>query len=139
MTKINQEIYNTIETSELKFNKKQLEFLFIKLEEAGKRAPKAEENPDVLNDDGTIKEKWCGKHLRYEPIEDFTPKSNGKYDANCDVAITKWRELTKTIRYLEKQIPEVLANKTEKELHEHIELIEEAKADRLGTEAYSLS
>lgn len=136
MTKTNQNTFDTIEAANLGLTEDQLKFIKDTLAAAAKKPSANSEHPDILNEDGTIKEKWCGKHLMYESIEKFTMKANDKYDANCDVAIKQWRAYTKIIKDLEKLTMGVINEQNPENLQSHMMKVEAAKTERQGAYEY---
>ena len=126
-----------LKNDEISSNADMVKFITDTLEAAGRKSNSA--HPDILGDDGKVVQKWCVRHEQYEDIQGWKGheeyiSDNKRIDASCDLAVAHWRALTKDIKNLEKQIPEVIGD-TEK-LQVLMMKIESKKTERAGKYAY---
>lgn len=74
--------------------------------EYNRSTSKKDEHPNILDENGSVKEVWCNKHLQYEPAEDFAKveKSKTGYHNKCKIADYQWRDYLKQIKDIENNI-----------------------------------
>ena len=66
-------------------------------------------NPPKLDEDGNIVEAWCRFHQRYEIVENMVI-SKGKSKGYCKASISLWNKTMATIKKLDSEAVDAMAN-----------------------------
>ncbi len=124
-----------MQNEELAGNPALKDFITTTLEAAGRKSNT--KNPDKEIDG--ILHKYCQRHDQYEPItgwkghEEYV-SDNKRIDASCDIAVAHWRELTKELKALEKDIPNYMGDAVA--LQNHMMAVESKRTERAGKYKY---
>ncbi len=93
-------------------------------------------NPDKLDDDGKVVERYCNLHKSYEPIENFSEKGTKK---ECKAGVWRWNQINKNMKLL---VDEMLSVDNDLKLAEYKEYktnINDLKASRVpGADGYDI-